>query len=460
VFGTAVGSQAAFNNGVISIGSNTTIAGFNFTNTSITNYSTSNVLIANNTFTGSYTDNPTDLATAQTFGSINVSANALPAIQLDGVSNLTIANNTFIYPQVQTYVSQQGTLGSGTVPVCNQNNYDKKDNITGLGNSSGLCLSGNAIRLNNTLNATISNNNVTGALDEAFRINNPTGTLLINNNTISEMRMGPDSNIGSAIIVGQNQGTSNVQILNNTIQNNSKGVYPVVASANQSNVAVIDKASVVNNKNVIDPIEIGLCRGKTSYPRTQDLYASSDFSGDCSGSAKMNLTISGNQIRLPELGTIQEDGDGIDLNIGANAVLRATISNNNILSLGDLSKKNIGDNGLTFDIRGNSDVVIDITNNNIENAGDAAIGFSLQNTPFTNQPGSTRITISGNTFGSTINTYLEADLVNNTGSPVSVYQLYGSGRNELLDKNVHNNGFNSGPFPILFVNNVQVLGNP
>lgn len=458
VFGTAVGSQAAFNNGVISIGSNTTIAGFNFTNTSITNYSTSNVLIANNTFTGSYTDNPTDLATAQAFGSINVSANALPAIQLDGVSNLTIANNTFIYPQVQTYVSQLGTLGSGTVPVCNQNNYDRNGNITGRGNSSGLCLSGNAIRLNNTLNATISNNNVTGALDEAFRINNPTGTLLINNNTISEMRMGPDSNIGSAIIVGQNQGTSNVQILNNTIQDNSKGVYPVVASANQSNVAV-----AVNGKNVIDPIEIGLCRGKTSYPRTQDLYASSDFSGDCNGSAKMNLTISGNQIRLPKIGnddSITQDGDGIDLNIGANAVLRATISNNNILSLGTPSSPNIGDNGLTFDIRGNSDVVIDITNNNIENAGDAAIGFSLQNTPFTNQPGSTRITISGNTFGRTINTYLEADLVNNTGSPVSMYQLYGSGSNELLNPNVHQKAFNSGPFPNLFVNNVQLLGNP
>ena len=113
VFGTAVGAQAAFNNGIISIGSNTTIAGFSFTNTSITNYSTSNVLIANNSFTGSYTDNPTDLATAQAFGSINVSANALPAIQLNGVDNLTITNNTFLYPQVQTYVSQLGTLDGG-----------------------------------------------------------------------------------------------------------------------------------------------------------------------------------------------------------------------------------------------------------------------------------------------------------------------------------------------------------
>ncbi len=442
VFGTAVGAQAAVNNGIISIGSNTTIAGFSFTNTSITNYSTSNVLIANNTFTGSYTDNPTDLATAQAFGSINVSANALPAIQLDGVSNLTIANNTFIYPQVQTYQSQRGQNGDY---VCNQSG----------GNASGLCLSGNAIRLNNTTNAAISNNNVTGALDEAFRINNPTGTLLISNNTISEMRMGPDSNIGSAIIIGQNQGTSTVQILNNTISNNSRGVYSVVNSANQSNVAAAN-----NGRNVIDPIEIGLCRGTVSYPRTQDLYASPDFSGNCAGPTRMNLTISGNQINLPAINGALQNGDGIDLNIGANAILRATISNNSIQSLGDPASNNIGDNGLTFDIRGNSDVEINITNNFIQNAGDAAIGFSLQNTPFVNQPGSTRITISGNTFGSGVSTTVEADLVNNTGSPVSVFELYGSGSNELLNSKVTQRSFNSGYYPNLFVNNVQLQGNP
>ena len=428
--------------GVISIGSNTTIAGLSFTNTSINNYSTSNVVISRNIFTGSYTDNPTDLETAQAFGAINVSANALPAIQLDGVSNLTIATNTFIYPQVQTYQSQQGQDGND---VCNQNGN----------NPSGLCLSGNAIRLNNATNATISNNNVTGALDEAFRINNATGTLLINNNAISKMRMGPDSNIGSAIIIGQNQGTSTVQILNNSISDNSRGVYPVVTSANQSNVAV-----AVDGKNVIDPIEIGLCRGTVSYPRTQDLYASPDFSGNCTGPTQMNLTISGNQIDLQEITGARQDGDGIDLNIGANAILRATISDNNITTLGLQGTSNIGDNGLTFDFRGNSDIVIDITNNFVQNAGDAAIGFSFQNTPFVNQPGSTRITILGNTFGSGVTKTVEADLVNNTGSPVSAFNVYGSGSNELLNSNVHQQPFNSGPFPNLFVNNVQLQGNP
>ena len=41
----------------LSIASNTSIKGFDFENASITNYSTSNITIANNTFTGSVDGN-------------------------------------------------------------------------------------------------------------------------------------------------------------------------------------------------------------------------------------------------------------------------------------------------------------------------------------------------------------------------------------------------------------------
>lgn len=58
VFGPGNGAAPQINNGILSIGSNTTIAGLGFNNSSITNYSTRNVLIANNNFVGSYTDNP------------------------------------------------------------------------------------------------------------------------------------------------------------------------------------------------------------------------------------------------------------------------------------------------------------------------------------------------------------------------------------------------------------------
>ena len=120
VFGPGNGAAPQINNGILSIGSNTSIAGLAFNNTSITNYSTKNVLIANNNFVGSYTDNPTPLATAMANGPINVSASALPAIQLNDVESLVISNNSFTFPQVQTYVSQRGTVdGGGTDQVCN-----------------------------------------------------------------------------------------------------------------------------------------------------------------------------------------------------------------------------------------------------------------------------------------------------------------------------------------------------
>jgi hypothetical protein len=443
VFGSSVGAQAAITNGIISIGSNTTIAGFNFTNTSITNYSTSNVLIANNTFTGSYTDNPTDLATAASFGSINVSEKALPAIQLSGVDNLTISNNTFIYPQVQTYVSQLGTVdpvGTQAQPparVCNQNGA----------NTSGLCLSGNAIRLNNSTNTVISGNSVVGALDEAFRINNPSGTLLIDSNSISNMRMGPDSNIGTAIIVGQNQGTSTVTISNNSFSNNSPGVYPIVTSANQSGVPVA--ATTALKLNNIDPIEIGLCRGSTNYPRQQDLYADQNFSGNCNAPTTMNITVSGNTINLPAIaGGITQDGDGIDFNIGSNSILNANVSGNTVLTLGGT-----GDNGITFDIRGNAQARISITNNSINNVNKEAIDLGFTNTTNANQPGYAEVTLSGNVF-SGADGLLNIGLIKNPGVPVSTFYVTG------LDNNASQVGttvptlepFNSGSYPALYLN--------
>lgn len=441
VFGARVGAQPSVSNGIISIGSNTTIAGLSFTNSSITNYSTRNVLIADNIFTGSYTDRPTDLATAQAFGAINVSANALPAIQLDGVDNLVISNNTFLYPQVQTYQSQLGTLdGGGMAPVCNQNGV----------NTSGLCLSGNAIRLNNSTNAVISGNTVIGALDEAFRINNPSGTLLIDRNTISNMRMGPDSNIGTAIIIGQNQGTSTVTISNNSISNNSPGVYPIVASPTQDGVAV---ASASNQKlNNIDPIEVGLCRGSASYPRAQDLYADPSFSGNCSGPTTMNVSVIGNTISLPSIsGGIRQDGDGIDFNIGGNSILRANVSGNTILTLGGSRG---GDNGITFDIRGKADARVTIADNKINDVGDEAIDLGFTNTVSNNQPGFAEFTLSGNSFSGSTKGLLNIGLIKNPGIPVSSFFVTGQGNNASQVGAVKPDPqkFNTGSFPNLYLN--------
>jgi len=441
VFGPGNGVAPQINNGVLSIGSNTTIAGLGFTNSSITNYSTKNVLITNNSFVGSYTDNPTPLATAMANGSINVSASALPAIQLNDVENLVISNNSFSFPQVQTYVSQRGTVdakdGGGFNQVCNQNGENK----------SGLCLSGNAIRLNNSHNTVISGNNVIGALDEAFRINNPTGNLSIIGNSISGMRMGPDSNIGTAIIVGQNQGTSNIIISNNHISNNSAGVYGTVVSANQSNLAPS------GDKNNIDPIEIGLCRGSTNFGRYNDKYADPNFSGNCNSPTTMNVSISGNTISLPKIPDFKQDGDGIDFNMGNNSILNANVSNNTVLTLGGSGQ---GDHGITFDSRGNAYSQINVTNNLIKETNKQAIGFDFTNSTQSNQPGFSNIIVSGNVESKTRG-LLGIQLYDNPGVPVSNFYVTGLGDNakqvEAI-KPVPNDFNDTGIYANLYLNGV------
>ena len=466
VFGTSVGNQPAISNGVISIGSNTTISGINFTNTSITNYSTSNVVIKGNTFTGSYSDNPTALTTAQNYGAINVSANALPVIQLQNVDNLTIQDNTFLYPQVQTYVAQKGKLDigktqdypDGMAPVCNQNNLNRNGTTKGGGNTSGLCLSGNAIRLNVVREVMISGNTVTGALDEAFRINNPSGNLTVSNNAISNMRMGPDSNIGTAIIIGQNKGESNITIANNSFANNSPGSYPIITAANQSGVPAATTASASGVKiNNIDPIEVGLCRGSTDYPRAQDLYADPNFSGNCNSKTKMTINVSGNRISLPAIqgGIIRQDGDGIDYNIGTNGVIITKVMNNTIETLGGTKG---GDNGITFDMRGNVTGNIEILNNSVSDSGDTAIDLGFTNTASNNNPGYGLVTLSGNTATGTTKDegLVGINLINNPGQPASVLRVDGSDAANVNKDSIQYSNYNTGIYPTLYLNGTLV----
>ena len=224
IFGTSTGSAPSFSNGVISIGSNTTIAGLGFTNASITNYSTSNVLIAANNFVGSYSDNPTNLADAQAFGAINASTNAMAAIDFNGISNVTIENNTFLYPQVQIYNQQASSGLGGLISICNQAN---------------LCLSGNAIRLNRSGNVVISNNRVNGALEEAFSINNSSGSTLIAGNLISNIRIGPSSDNPNSIFAVQTRGDQlNMPRSLHTASTLPDGKILIAGGYNKQNLAV------------------------------------------------------------------------------------------------------------------------------------------------------------------------------------------------------------------------------
>ena len=95
------------------------------------------------------------------------------------------------------------------------------------------------------------------------------------------MRMGPDSNMQAAIFSRQSSGTANINESGNTVSDNIEGRY----SAGLNGNLLYDGTK----KNVIDPVEIGLCRGRISFGNTSDLYGDGLY-GDClTGPATMNL---------------------------------------------------------------------------------------------------------------------------------------------------------------------------
>jgi hypothetical protein len=172
----------------------------------------------------------------------------------------------------------------------------------------------------------------------------------------------------------------------------------------------------------------------------------------------MTLTVARNTVNLPAISGGFQQGDGIDFNVGTNGILNSSVFSNNIVSLGDpLTRNNlspnIGDNGLTFDVRGSSRVILNIYSNFIGNSGDSAINFSLQNTTLVTQPGETRITISNNTFGSSadIDRSLEIDLVNNTGLPVTQFNV--TNTDQETNIRIRPQNFNPGTYyPELYYN--------
>lgn len=345
VFGPGNGAAPQLSNGILSIGSNTTIAGLGFTNSSITNYSTKNVLITNNSFVGSYTDNPG-----------GYSSNALPTINLSGVQDVTISDNTFSNPQVASYVSATG--------LSRFNKIGKPDSICSQGQSQQadpsktyLCLSGNAIRITNGSNIAILNNNISGALDEAIRMDNPNGTLTIANNRITGMRNGPDTNIQAAIFTRLSSGNLNYTASNNIVSDNAPGI--LVPDGWETGSSNPSKGSLLQNsgKNNVDPFEIGLCRGDASFPDAADKYGDGIL-GNCNSPTSMNLRVINNNFNVTQKGTASDhNSDGIDFNTGQNAIFSFQATGNSVES-------NSG-NPITADFRANTIITSGLISENI-----------------------------------------------------------------------------------------------
>jgi hypothetical protein len=368
IFGTTVGAQPSFTGGVISIGSNTTITGFSFTNTSITNYSTSNVVIANNTFAGSYSPTP---------GQDKYNANALPTISLTGASNVTISGNIFNTPNVQSYVSARGV--DPVRDIC----------------AGGTCLSGNAIRIGPSATGTVSNNisissnTINGALDEAIRLDNVNGTISISGNTISGMRNGSDSNMQAAIFIRQWSGDSQVTVENNRITNNEAGVNLINGAGTFANAG---------GRNLVDPLEIGLCRGNQTFSNRSDDKYGDDFGGfNCVQGAPASMTYTArNNTLLPSTNSISFDEDGIDFNVGSYGIFTGVVENNTV----DI--KSFTNNAFTTDFRGDNRITLSVINNTFTSTNDpiSIEGATLAGLTSYSGAGGT-IVISGNTLRNT-----------------------------------------------------------
>jgi len=329
------GQAPAVTNGILGIGSGTTISGLAFTDATITNYSTSDVLISGNTFTRSYSINPTGIDTS-----------ARPAIDFNAVSNASITGNTFTDPAVKSF-----TGGSVTY------------------------LSGRAISLTSSNGITIANNTVTGALGEGIGLDNATGTVSITGNTISGMKAGPDTNLEAGIFIRNDSGTSNITISNNSISTNT---------ANRVDSTGIATTSL----NSADGIEVNLCRGSSfaSPDRfTDGLY------GNCSASATSIVTISNNTVS-----NLNGGADGLDINIGQNANLTLLASGNNITNVGDegLTFDIRGNANTTTTITDNT-----LQSNNAKTGSTDGIAITIGLDGSTVASGQGSFSISANTIG-------------------------------------------------------------
>ncbi|NDC35486.1 MAG: hypothetical protein EBZ51_08935 [Synechococcaceae bacterium WB9_2_112] len=398
IVGRTLGAQPTFSNGVISIGSNTTISGISFSNASITNTntSTSNVLISDNTFTGSYSPTP---------GLNTYNENALPTIALAGVSNTTISNNSFTNPNVQSYKSSDGRDDKDTtdLPICN----------------GGICLSGNAIRIGPNASGmasaelSISNNAIEGALDEAIRLDNVNGSILINNNRISGTRMGPDSNMQAAIFVRQWSGNAAVNVNNNLIIANQANRNEIAAKSEVSSGTFALATSGQDITNVVDPLEIGLCRGDRTFSnRAGDKYGDDVGGFNCmqASPATMLYSAQGNVLQ-PSQNSTSYDEDGIDFNVGSFGIFSAKVNGNNV------TIKSNRNNGLTTDFRGYNNITLDISGNT----------FSSTNDPISIQAGTLNGFTSYAGSGGLVN--IGANQLTNTTSSSNLIELESVARN-------------------------------
>jgi parallel beta-helix repeat protein len=349
-----VNLNPTISNGTLTVASDTAIEGFDFINATITNRSTSNVSIRNNTFTGS--------------------VNGEGAIVFDGATDVVIAGNTITNPTTSA--------------------------LEGDANGS---LIGRGITVKNGNNIRITGNTVKGATGEGIYIEN-IGTSrnnMVSNNTVSDMRVDVDTNIEAGIFVRNNK-DGYIAITGNTVKDN-----------NQESGVGAPTSRGLSGQNAADGIELNICRGGENLG--PDAFTDG-LAGACNSSATLTAVVSNNVVtnlqgsadgidtNVGDNGTLNltvkgntvtgagDEGFTLDV-FGANTSVTATISDNVF--------KTSGAKGARTDADGNLD----------EDGSTDGIAITLQenvsDTDFT-ASGVYNFTITGNT--------IEADTDNLAGT--------------------------------------------
>ena len=259
-------------NGTLTVASNTSISGIAFTNASIVNHSTTKLLIANNTFTGS--------------------VNGFGAIILNGVTDFTISGNTITDPTASTLEWVSPTYNDGEPAT-----------------SSQIARGISAI---NSDNFSIVNNTVSNALGEGIYLQD-IGTNknnLVHGNTVQGMKVDVnDPNLEAGIFVANNK-PGYITINGNTVKDNNL--------TNGGNGRV----------NAADGIEVNSCRDGAN---AMNYVGFATVSGTaCSQATTLTANITNNTIT-----NLRGGADGIDANVGTNGNLVLTATGNTIDKVGD-----------------------------------------------------------------------------------------------------------------------------
>ena len=287
-----INSRPTISNGTLTVASDSAIEGFDFTNASITNRSTSNVSIRNNTFTGS--------------------VNGEGAIVFDGATDVVIAGNTITNPTTSA--------------------------LEGDANGS---LIGRGIAVRNGNNIRITGNTVKGATGEGIYIEN-IGTStdnIISGNTVSGMKVSEDSNLEAGIFVRNNQ-DGYIAITDNTVKDNNlvDGVgFPTARGTNASDGIEVNicRGGVNLGGDAFTDGVAGACESNATLTALIDQNTVSNLQGGADGidanigdNGRLNLTVDKNTVT-----GVGDEGFTLDA-FGANTQATVVITDNTLKTSG------------------------------------------------------------------------------------------------------------------------------